>query len=98
MNLIIQTFQSQAPGSQRVEVVERKGIGHPDTICDVTRLLAIAVARRETPMPVEAAVNAADDLDNGSVFLTVIGTSAEAGDDGELAGGTEFPDSSHPIA
>jgi S-adenosylmethionine synthetase len=54
---------------------------------DVTRLLAIAAARRETLMPVEATVNAADDLDNGSVFLTVTGTSAEAGDDGEVGRG-----------
>jgi S-adenosylmethionine synthetase len=38
-------------------------------------------------MPVEATVNAADDLDNGSVFLTVTGTSAEAGDDGEVGRG-----------
>ena len=34
LDLIIRKFESLAPGSQPVEVVERKGIGHPDTICD----------------------------------------------------------------
>ena len=37
--------------------------------------------------PVAATVNAADDLESGSVFLTVTGTSAEAGDDGEAGRG-----------
>lgn len=32
-------------------------------------------------------INAADDLDKGSVYLTVTGTSAEAGDDGEAGRG-----------
>ena len=32
-------------------------------------------------------VNAADDLDGGSLYLTVTGTSAEAGDDGEVGRG-----------
>jgi S-adenosylmethionine synthetase len=32
-------------------------------------------------------VNAADDLDRGSIYLTVTGTSAEAGDDGEAGRG-----------
>jgi S-adenosylmethionine synthetase len=32
-------------------------------------------------------VNAADDLQAGSVYLTVTGTSAEAGDDGEAGRG-----------
>jgi S-adenosylmethionine synthetase len=35
----------------------------------------------------EVAVNAADDLVSGSVYLTVTGTSAEAGDDGEVGRG-----------
>ena len=34
MDLVIRTRESGAPGSQPVEVVERKGLGHPDTICD----------------------------------------------------------------
>ncbi|MFW6051534.1 MAG: methionine adenosyltransferase [Myxococcota bacterium] len=35
----------------------------------------------------EVVVNAADDLDRGEVYLTVLGTSAEAGDDGEAGRG-----------
>jgi S-adenosylmethionine synthetase len=34
MELIVRTFESISPASQEVEVVERKGLGHPDTICD----------------------------------------------------------------
>jgi S-adenosylmethionine synthetase len=36
---------------------------------------------------VEAAVNSADDPSSGSVYLTVTGTSAEAGDDGQVGRG-----------
>ncbi len=36
---------------------------------------------------VEAAINAADDRSSGSVYLTVTGTSAEAGDDGQVGRG-----------
>ncbi|MFW5875550.1 MAG: methionine adenosyltransferase [Myxococcota bacterium] len=36
---------------------------------------------------VEVAVNAADDVEAGDVYLTVLGTSAEAGDDGEAGRG-----------
>jgi S-adenosylmethionine synthetase len=35
----------------------------------------------------EIAVNACDDLDSGSIYLTVTGTSAEAGDDGQAGRG-----------
>jgi len=51
------------------------------------RELALAAARRVSPMDVTAVVNAADDLAAGEVFLTVTGTSAEAGDDGEAGRG-----------
>lgn len=34
MDLVIRTFESTSPALQEVEVVERKGLGHPDTICD----------------------------------------------------------------
>jgi S-adenosylmethionine synthetase len=37
--------------------------------------------------PIEVSLNAADDPDTGNVFLTVTGTSAEAGDDGEVGRG-----------
>jgi S-adenosylmethionine synthetase len=38
----------------------------------------------------DVSVNAADDLERGSVFLTVTGTSAEAGDDGEAGRGNRI--------
>ena len=34
MELVVRTFESISPASQEVEVVERKGLCHPDTICD----------------------------------------------------------------
>jgi S-adenosylmethionine synthetase len=49
--------------------------------------LAVAAARRVTALDVNVVVNAADDAANGNVFLTVTGTSAEAGDDGEAGRG-----------
>lgn len=49
--------------------------------------LALKCAREITLYPVSVAVNTADDLDSGSVYLTVTGTSGEAGDDGEVGRG-----------
>jgi S-adenosylmethionine synthetase len=49
--------------------------------------LAVAAAAGETRLEVSAIVNAADDLARGEIFLTVTGTSAEAGDDGEVGRG-----------
>lgn len=51
------------------------------------RALAIEAARRTTRLEVEAVVNAADDERAGDVYVTVTGTSAEAGDDGEVGRG-----------
>lgn len=51
------------------------------------RELALETAKRRTALDVDATVNAADDIESGSVFLTVTGTSAEAGDDGEVGRG-----------
>ncbi|HUK92677.1 MAG TPA: methionine adenosyltransferase [Methanomicrobiales archaeon] len=45
------------------------------------------VARRHTSRQVRVDVNTADNPDTGSVFLTVIGTSAEMGDDGSVGRG-----------
>src|SRR5262249_20741142 len=39
--------------------------------------------RAVTPLDVTVEVNVADDVERGEMFLTVTGTSAEAGDDGE---------------
>lgn len=53
----------------------------------VAAQLSREAARRVTALPVEVTVNAADDLARGEVYLTVTGTSAEAGDDGEVGRG-----------
>jgi S-adenosylmethionine synthetase len=45
------------------------------------------VARRHTNRDVMIDINTADNPDTGSVFLTVIGTSAEMGDDGSVGRG-----------
>jgi len=49
--------------------------------------LAVEAAAGATALPVQARVNVADDLASGDVYLTVSGTSAEAGDDGEVGRG-----------
>ena len=49
--------------------------------------MARAAAARVTDRPVAVAVNVADDPASGSVYLTVTGTSAEAGDDGQAGRG-----------
>ena len=50
-------------------------------------VLALNFAREVTKLDVKVELNVADDLDRGDVFLTVVGTSAEAGDDGEVGRG-----------
>jgi S-adenosylmethionine synthetase len=47
-------------------------------------------ARRLTDKQVQISVNAADDFENGAVFLTVSGTSAECGDDGQVGRGNRI--------
>jgi S-adenosylmethionine synthetase len=49
--------------------------------------LALQESKRITSLPVQVDVNAGDDLSAGRVFLTVTGTSAEAGDDGQAGRG-----------
>ncbi|HSQ03371.1 MAG TPA: methionine adenosyltransferase, partial [Burkholderiales bacterium] len=49
--------------------------------------LALAAAREVTAMPVEIAVNTADGATPDSIYVTVTGTSAEAGDDGQVGRG-----------
>ena len=51
------------------------------------RDVALEAARQTTGLEVGAVVNAADDLARGDIYLTVTGTSAEAGDDGEVGRG-----------
>lgn len=49
--------------------------------------IAREAAERETALPLAIDVNAADAPERGSVYLTVTGTSAEAGDDGQAGRG-----------
>jgi S-adenosylmethionine synthetase len=49
--------------------------------------LAVAAASRASTREVQAVVNAADDIERGDIFMTVTGTSAEAGDDGQTGRG-----------
>lgn len=65
-------------------------------LCDLSAYLAAkarateivySAAAAETALPVTVVVNAADDEAGGSVYLTVTGTSAEAGDDGQVGRG-----------
>lgn len=53
----------------------------------VATQLALTAACRVANLDARVAVNAADDTEQGEVFLTVTGTSAEAGDDGEVGRG-----------
>jgi S-adenosylmethionine synthetase len=57
--------------------------GLKQTLC----ALATNAAGEVTMLDVEAHLNVADDLSAGDLFLTVTGTSAEAGDDGETGRG-----------
>lgn len=45
--IVVEAFRGRAVTEQRVEVVERKGIGHPDTVCDAI-MEAISVALSQT--------------------------------------------------
>ena len=49
--------------------------------------LALEAARHEPALEPTLRVNAADDIEAGRVYLTVTGTSAEAGDDGQTGRG-----------
>jgi len=48
------------------------------------------LANSITDLPLEVSVNNADDLEKQSVYLTVTGTSAESGDDGEVGRGNRI--------
>jgi S-adenosylmethionine synthetase len=65
--------------ADRAAYVERRAALVPE-------LAGIAV-RSGLAGDVEVAVNAADDVESGKVYLTVTGTSAESGDDGEVGRG-----------
>ncbi|MFB6359691.1 MAG: methionine adenosyltransferase [Halobacteriales archaeon] len=54
---------------------------------DGVREFVADVAAEHTDREVEVYVNTADDYDDGSIYLTVTGTSAEQGDDGSVGRG-----------
>ncbi len=54
---------------------------------DILQEHATVLAKKFTNRNVVVHVNTADDIDTGSVFLTVTGTSAEMGDDGSVGRG-----------
>jgi S-adenosylmethionine synthetase len=46
MNLVIESIGGTPVSDRRIELVERKGLGHPDTICDsVAEAASVALAR-----------------------------------------------------
>lgn len=51
------------------------------------RKIAYDVAKKFTDREVEIHINTGDDIENQNVYITVTGTSAEAGDDGEVGRG-----------
>ncbi len=51
------------------------------------RKTALEVAKEFTEREVEVDINTGDDVENANVYITVTGTSAEAGDDGEVGRG-----------
>ncbi|GAB3699191.1 methionine adenosyltransferase [Halorubrum pallidum] len=59
---------------------------YDDAVSDV-REFVTDLAKRRTDREVNVDVNTADDYDEGSVYLTVTGTSAEQGDDGSVGRG-----------
>lgn len=54
---------------------------------EIIQNYAFALAQKLTDKHVDIFLNTADDEENGSVYITVTGTSAEAGDDGEIGRG-----------
>ena len=45
MHILVETQQTPWAGAQPVEIVERKGLGHPDTICDMlSERLSVALS------------------------------------------------------
>ncbi|MHA1654481.1 MAG: methionine adenosyltransferase [Candidatus Thorarchaeota archaeon] len=56
-------------------------------VMDGIRDMLLDLATKITDMPVEVAVNTADDPKQGLFYLTVTGTSAEHGDDGQVGRG-----------
>lgn len=54
---------------------------------ETAKEIALSAAQRETAIELDVQVNVGDDVERGDVYLTVTGTSAEAGDDGQVGRG-----------
>lgn len=54
---------------------------------EIVASTALEATRQVSDLPVDVVVNAADEPERGELYLTVTGTSAEAGDDGEVGRG-----------
>ena len=63
------------------------GLDEYDDAVDDVREFVTGLAEDHTDREVHVDVNTADDYDEGSVYLTVTGTSAEQGDDGSVGRG-----------
>jgi len=63
------------------------GLDEYDAAVDDVREFVTGLAEDHTDREVHVDVNTADDYDEGSVYLTVTGTSAEQGDDGSVGRG-----------
>jgi S-adenosylmethionine synthetase len=64
-----------------------RGIGDYRAARDRAAQIALEAARKVSRLPTEIGVNVGDDLAAGQIYLTVTGTSAEAGDDGQTGRG-----------
>jgi S-adenosylmethionine synthetase len=64
-----------------------ESLGHYFRVKSQVRALVLAAARDTTELPVDAEVNVGDGATDDSVYITVTGTSAEAGDDGQVGRG-----------
>jgi S-adenosylmethionine synthetase len=69
--------------------VDRHVSNIEDYVTKRSKLVSLVeqTVRAESAMRVHVSANAADDIHSGSLYLTVTGTSAEAGDDGEVGRG-----------
>jgi S-adenosylmethionine synthetase len=54
---------------------------------EAARDIALAAAREASELETSLQINPSDDIEHGDVFLTVTGTSAEGGDEGEVGRG-----------
>jgi S-adenosylmethionine synthetase len=64
-----------------------RGLGDYRAARDRAGQIALEAAQKISSLPIEVGVNVGDDIEAGQIYLTVTGTSAEAGDDGQTGRG-----------